>query len=281
MPRTSLFSKRVLITGAGSGIGYQQALGFAREGANIIATDIAEAGLTQLKPEVEALGVECQTQLLDITDAAAFTAFAEQLLAENKVPDILVNNAGIGLAKPIIEMDGDDWDRLHNINLKGMHNGCKAFAHLWLNNGLAGHLVNVTSSVAFCPIANMGGYSASKAAAYAMTETLAQELADTNIAVTNVCPGAINTNITKGDEGFRVNDTTKANIKKYYQERGTNPVDMAAAIVRGVSKKQTLVLFGDGAKGGDMARRLLTHRTFRNMCISISRKLGFLSAKSS
>ncbi len=273
---SSLSSQRVLITGAGSGIGYQLALKFARQGASIIATDMAEAGLNQLKPEVEALGVSCDTHILNITDEVAFKALAEQLAAENRIPDVLINNAGIGLAKAIMDMDADDWDRLHTVNVKGMHIGCKTLVNLWLEKGIAGHLANVTSSVAICPIANMGGYSASKAAAYAMTETLAQELADTNIFVTNICPGAINTNLTKGKDSYGVDEKTSDSIKKYYQERGTNPADMAAAIVDGVMKKKTLVLFGDGAKGGDMARRLLTHRAFRNMCISIARKLGFL-----
>lgn len=279
MSSSSLRSKRVLITGAGSGIGYQLALAFARAGVNIIATDISLDGLGKLKPEVEALGVECRTELLDVVDVDAFTALADQLAADKQFPDILVNNAGLGLAKPFMDTERKDWDLMFSVNVFGLINGSKVFVRRWLDGGVAAHLVNVSSSVAFGAIANMSAYAASKSAVYGLTEALACELADTNICVTTVCPGAINTNITKREGAAVMSDKADELVKKYYEEHGTNPAVVAAAIVAGVMKNKAVVVVGAGARSLDIARRILPSSYFRKLVISTARKLGFLEAK--
>ncbi len=267
-------SKRVFITGAASGIGYALALAFAREGADIVATDISSVGLDKLRPEVEALGVECRTEILDVADATAFDTLADKLVIANQLPDIVINNAGIGIGKSFMDTTKQDWDLLFNINVHGVINGCKIFTRLWLDRGIAGHLVNTCSSVAIAPTPNMAAYSASKAAAFALTEALAGELSETDIRVTAVCPGAINTNIVNNEELNNLPPKTLATIQKYYREKGTDPAEVAAAVVIAVKKNKPVIFVGNGATSVNIARRFLTARAFRNMMVKVARQLG-------
>jgi len=277
MSTITLKSAQVLITGAGSGIGYALALAFAREGANIIATDIAPAGLEKLKPEVEALGVQCHTELLDVTYAAAFESLARALAARNQIPDILVNNAGIGVAKSILNTGLEEWEALIKVNLYGMLNGSTAFVRLWLDRGVKAHLVNVASSVAAAPLPGMTAYAASKAAAYSLSEGLAGELAGSNIKVTTICPGAINTSITTREGSTDLPPEQREEILKYYREQGTAPSEVADAVVSAVKKYRPVVYVGNGAKGVDMGRRFLSVMSFRKLLVKTSRQLGLIN----
>ncbi len=277
MSTIKLKSAQVLITGAGSGIGYALALAFAREGANIIATDIAPAGLEKLKPEVEALGVQYHTELLDVTCAAAFESLARALADRNQIPDILVNNAGIGVAKSILNTGLEDWEALIKVNLYGMLNGSTAFVRLWLDKGVEAHLVNVASSVATAPLPGMTAYAASKAAAYSLSEGLAGELAGSNIKVTTICPGAINTNITNREGSSDLPPEQLEEILKYYREQGTAPSQVADAVVSAVKKYRPVVYVGNGARGVDMGRRFLPVMLFRKLLVKTSRQLGLIN----
>ena len=274
MPTLNLRSSTVLITGAASGIGYALALEFAREGANIIATDISIVGLDKLRPEIEALGVTCRTAILDVSDGAAFDSLATELDAQDLFPQILVNNAGIGVAKTVLDTDKGDWESLFNVNLYGMLNGSTAFVRRWLARKADAHLVNIASAVGVAPLPGMVAYAASKAAAYAFSEGLAAELAGTGIDVTTICPGAINTNITSREGATNMSAEQRDAVLKYYREQGTSPADVAMAVVASVKKHRPVVYVGNGARGIDIARRFLPVRSFRNLLSRSSRQLG-------
>ncbi len=275
MKTYNLKSKRVFVTGAASGIGYQLALAFAREGANIIAIDLAADSLEKIKLEVEGLGVQCRTEVLNVTDTAAYTALFETLEADNQLPDVLLGNAGISIVKSWFDTGVDDWERQFEVNVRGVIVGSDLFVRYCLKHDIEGHLVNTASSVAIGALPYMASYAASKAAVYAATEALACELVDTKIRVSILCPGAINTPITQHEENVKFTKEQYEAVKKSYAS-ATDPAVVAAATVAGVKKNKPVILVGSGARGLDICRRFLTPHAFRNQLIKAARNLRLL-----
>ena len=106
MPIPNLRGKLVVVTGAASGIGLETALAFARQGANLAISDINAPALEETARQVRDLGVTCRTAVVDVSDADAVRAFAEEVTAQAGVPDVVVNNAGIAFLGPFTESDG-------------------------------------------------------------------------------------------------------------------------------------------------------------------------------
>lgn len=179
--------KTVFITGAGSGIGFETALAFGKQGADIIATDINLAGLDELKLQVEALGVQCLTQILDVRDESAWATFASELESQGKTPDIIVNNAGLGYIKSFEDTTTSDWRMTLDVNILGVVFGCRTFLDSWKQHKIAGHLVNISSMAAYAPLPNMSAYAASKFAVEGFSSALAMELEESDIAATPIC----------------------------------------------------------------------------------------------
>ena len=117
------------------------------------------------------------------------------MCAEHGVPDVVVNNAGIGQAGRFLDTPADEWDRVLDINLGGVVNGCRAFARRLVERGSGGHIVNVASAAAFAPLQSLNAYCTSKAAVYMFSDCLRAELDAAGIGLTTVCPGPVHTNI--------------------------------------------------------------------------------------
>ena len=141
-----LEDKVAVITGAGSGIGYEMATLFAREGARIMGADVDADGLATTLAAVEAIGRPMRTFVADVTDPNA----VEHLMAETVEAfgsiDILCNNAGIGHVGSVLEVTPEEWDRVMAVNVRGVYLGCKYAVPYMLAQG-GGIIVN-TASVA-------------------------------------------------------------------------------------------------------------------------------------
>ena len=192
---TSFGDTLVSVTGAGSGIGRETALAFAAEGAEVVVSDVDEAGVKETAAMVTARGGVAHPYVLDVSDAAAVEAFADRVCAEHGVPDVVVNNAGIGHAGSFLDTPAEQWDRVLDVNLGGVVNGCRAFAPRLVERGTGGHVVNVSSMAAYAPLQAMNAYCTSKAAVYMFSDCLRAELDAAGIGLTTICPGVINTNI--------------------------------------------------------------------------------------
>lgn len=271
--------KKVFITGAGSGIGYQTALAFAAEGASIIATDVDLAGLEQLKPEVELFHVTCHTHRLDVTDETAYEALASQLEADGVIPDIVVNNAGLGIMSPFLETTTAEWQLTLDVNVLGVALGCRLFAAIWQRLGMPGHLVNVSSMAAIAPPTNLSAYVASKYAVEGLSEVLAMEFMDSSIQISCLHPGVINTAIVQHSSRARMAPGEMERLQRHYVEKGVHPRVVAQDIVNGVFKGDTTILSGKGVRGVALMKRLLPRRVFRKILIDASRKMGYFPKK--
>ena len=220
----------VSVTGAGSGIGRETALAFAREGAEMVVSDIDEAGVKETAAEIVARGGVAHPYVLDVSDADAVERFADQVCAEHGVPDIVVNNAGIGQAGEFLDTPADQWDRVLDVNLGGVVNGCRAFGKRLVERGTGGHVVNVASMAAYAPSQYLNAYCTSKAAVYMFSDCLRAELDAAGIGLTTICPGVIDTNIvhttrfhTPGRHGREPSRADGNNWKGFSGFDGTDP----------------------------------------------------------
>ncbi|MDB5625296.1 MAG: short-chain dehydrogenase/reductase [Tardiphaga sp.] len=179
-----LKGKRAFITAASAGIGRASALAFAREGAEVIATDINEDGLQALAAE----GIKT-TARLDVRDSAAVKAFA----AKTGTIDILLNAAGFVHNGTVLECSDDDWDFSFDLNVKSMHRTISAFVPGMLAAG-KGSIINIASAAGVYKAApNRYVYSATKAAVAALTRAVAIDFITKGLRCNCICPGTIET----------------------------------------------------------------------------------------
>jgi NAD(P)-dependent dehydrogenase (short-subunit alcohol dehydrogenase family)/pimeloyl-ACP methyl ester carboxylesterase len=246
-PRESFGDTLVSVTGAGSGIGRETAFAFAREGAEVVISDIDEATVKETAAEITARGGVAHAYVLDVSDGDAVEAFAERVSAEHGVPDIVVNNAGIGQAGRFLDTPAEQFDRVLDINLGGVVNGCRAFGRRLVERGTGGHIVNVSSMAAYAPLQSLSAYCTSKAATYMFSDCLRAELDSAGVGLTTICPGVINTNIIAatrfdapvGKQDAHVSDR-RGQIDKLFGLRHYGPEKVADAIVSSVKKNKPI-----------------------------------------
>ncbi|MFC4372569.1 SDR family oxidoreductase [Nocardia halotolerans] len=235
----------VVVTGAGSGIGRETALAFARLGAELVLSDVDELAAKATAELVAAEGGVAHSYPLDVSDEDAVRAHADTVLAAHGVPDILINNAGVGQAGGFLDTPAEEFDRVMRINLGGVVNGCRAFGAAMADRGLGGSIVNLSSMAAYSPQRDMSAYATSKSAVFMFSDCLRAELADRGISVSTVCPGIVHTNIvaTTRISGVTAEKEAAAQRKfdKLYQRRGYTPDKVATQIVRAVRERRDIV----------------------------------------
>ncbi|WNG91071.1 SDR family oxidoreductase [Mycobacterium sp. ITM-2016-00318] len=236
----------VSVTGAGSGIGRETALAFARDGAELIVSDIDEATAKETAAHIVERGGIAHPYVLDVSDAEAVERFAEQVCAEHGVPDIVVNNAGVGQAGEFLDTPADQWERVLDINLGGVVNGCRAFGRRLVERGTGGHIVNVASMAAYSPSKTLNAYCTSKAAVYMFSDCLRAELDDAGVGLTTICPGTTDTNIltnTRFDVPGRSDESVekrREQLQRSFRLRRHGPDKAAKAIVTAVRKNKPI-----------------------------------------
>lgn len=277
MAISDFHGKQVLVTGAGSGIGRSTALAFAREGAGIFAVDLDATALQRLKADIENLGASCTTQLLDVTDEAAVKRFADTVQESVGAPHVLVNNAGIGYLGPFLESDLAHWKRVLDVNVMGVVHGCYHFLPKMLAAGGPRHVLNVSSSAGNFPAPTMAAYAASKAAVSGFSEVLKMELASTDVRVTTVCPGVINTPIVqvKNNVAPSVTEAQIRGLQDYYRREGCSPDVVANDMVKAVRENIDVLLTGPSARLVYHLRRI-SLRLVRAMTLRFARQSGYL-----
>jgi len=187
-----LKDKVALVTGAASGIGRATAALFGQEGAKVMCADVDGEGAERMARQIVDAGGEAASTLADVSVAADCERMVRETVERWGRIDILFNNAGIEFGLPVTQVPEEEWDRLIDINLKGVFLGCKYAIPEMLKTG-GGSIVNTASVAGLRGTAWMSTYSASKGGVVLLTKSLAQEWGTQNVRVNAVCPGVIRT----------------------------------------------------------------------------------------
>ena len=181
-----LKDKVVVITGGGRGLGRSLALALAREGARLVLAARTESELLAVQEEVQALGAEAYVVPTDVADVEQVQQLATKVLDKFGTVDVIINNAGTGtVLEPVQNTTLEYWEEMINTNARGPFFLTKALLPTMLDKG-AGHVVNISSTVAKKGVSTASAYCASKAALGAFGESLAAEVRSQGIRVTNV-----------------------------------------------------------------------------------------------
>lgn len=253
----------ILITGAGSGIGRELALQSAKQGAQVIATDVNEASLAETN---QLAGGTLRTYRLDVSDTAAINQFAADLTPTLDPAKrlILINNAGVALASgPFVQTHLDDFEWLLSINLWGVIRMTKAFLPFMLEHN-KGHIVNLSSVFGLAGVENQSAYCTAKFGVRGFTDVLRMELMDTDVQVTCVHPGGISTNIAeaarRGKGDFVTDNMHQQSTASFAKAAKTTPQEAARVILDGVSRQKARVLIGNDARQIEWVTRLFPTR---------------------
>jgi 3-oxoacyl-[acyl-carrier protein] reductase len=192
-----LQNKVAIITGAGSGIGRATALTFAREGAKVAAADINETAGKQVVEEITKLGGAARFERVNVAEIDDVTQLVENTISAFGKIDVLVNNAGIVADARLVNMTLEQWQRVIDVNLKGVFLCGQAVARVMETQSRGGVILNASSVVGLYGNFGQSNYVATKAGVIGMTKTWARELGKKNIRVNAVAPGFIATEILK------------------------------------------------------------------------------------
>ena len=184
--------KVVIVTGSGRGIGKATAMLFAREGARVIICDIDGESGGKTANEIQNLGGESAAIQLDVRDPDSVRRVVENTLSKWYHIDILVNNAGITIAKAVVDFEEEEWERMIEINLKGVFRCTQQVARHMIEQG-GGKIINIASESGKTAKPLFTIYGATKFGIVGFTQGLAQELAPYGINVNCVCPGIVRT----------------------------------------------------------------------------------------
>lgn len=187
----SLKGKVTLVTGAASGIGAAIARAFANAGAHVFVTDIDALAGEEFAAQIRNAGGSAEFVPLNVTDEAACARAAQHVHKERGL-DVLVNNAGIGHVGTMLETTGEDLERLHAVNVRGVFNVTKAFLPAMLARK-SGNIINMASIGGVVGIRDRLAYCASKFAVVGITKCMALDHASDGIRVNCICPGRVET----------------------------------------------------------------------------------------
>lgn len=230
-----LTGRIALVTGASSGIGEATARLLAEEGAALVLTARREERLEELAAEIEEAGGRALVAPADITDRRAVESVAERALEALGRVDILVNNAGIMPLAPLRKVRVAEWDRMVDVNVKGVLYAIGAVLPAMLERG-GGHVVNVSSLASRRPFPGGAVYSATKFAVRSLSQGLRLELSPTDgIRVTDIEPGLVATEL---PESIGDDETREEFYSRLKGTRMLEPVDVARAIRHAVTQPE-------------------------------------------
>jgi 2-hydroxycyclohexanecarboxyl-CoA dehydrogenase len=227
-----LKGKNALVTGGGRGIGRAIALALAQEGAQVSVLDVLKDNADAVQREIEAVGVKGLALGADLTRRPEVDRAIAEVIAQWGQLDILVNNAGWDKLEPFLQSEEETWDKIININFKGMLYVCKAALPHMVERG-GGRVINIASDAGRVGSMGEAVYAGTKGAVIAFSKTLARELARSRITVNVVCPGLTETPLLQGirRQSPKSERVIEAVTRAIPLGRVAQPEDVAGAVV--------------------------------------------------
>ncbi|WP_424641042.1 SDR family oxidoreductase [Embleya sp. AB8] len=258
--RDPFVGRLAVVTGAGGGIGRATAVAFAEQGADVVVCDIDLRAAARTAELARLYGRSAHAYRVDVADGAAMDAFAAEVARDHGVPDIVVNNAGVGHSGTFLATTNAEWKRVLDVNLWGVIHGCRAFGQLLAERGEGGHIVNLASAAAYTPAKMLAAYATSKAAVAMLSDCLRAELAGSGVRVSTICPGIVNTGITRTTTFSGVSEVEQSarreRFSNLYARRNYPPEKVADQIVRAIRRGRAVVPVTPEARVGWWMSRL-------------------------
>jgi NAD(P)-dependent dehydrogenase (short-subunit alcohol dehydrogenase family) len=258
--------KTAFVTGAASGIGLGLARTFLDRGMNVMMADVEDAALQAAVHGLSNYGDRVASFRCDVAIAEELNAAAARTFATFGNVHILCNNAGVSPAGLVEEIALRDWDWAIGVNLYGMIHGVRAFLPHMKQHGEPGHIVNTSSMSGLTPKGLAGPYGATKFAIVGLSHVLHDELAETEIGVSVLCPGWTRTNMPDngrnrparfgGAFDYRTDPVLAERNKRYVEgsRSGLDPLELAALVMRAIEEDDFYIITQPNRRGDVQAR---------------------------
>jgi NAD(P)-dependent dehydrogenase (short-subunit alcohol dehydrogenase family) len=234
--------KKVLITGAASGIGKATALAMAERGARLFITDINPQGLEETRLKIEEAGGEaCLAMPLDISDYQAVRDMADEIHAGFGPLDILANVAGVALFSQVEDMTHDQWERIVNVNLWGPYHAIECFVPEMVRAGKGGHLLSVSSTAGIIGLPWHAAYAGTKHALVGSSEVLRYDLRKHGIGVSVILPGAVDTGLVR-TVVINADEDACEKGRRLFSRHAIAPEKVAGLIIGAIEKNRYMVI---------------------------------------
>jgi NAD(P)-dependent dehydrogenase (short-subunit alcohol dehydrogenase family) len=239
----NLAGKVALITGAGGGIGKALAEELSERGCYLVLTDIDESLLRRTAATLAARDARFETHEADVSDAAQVERVVGGAFESLGRVDFLFNNAGINVFAEILDTSLEDWNRLIDVNLRGVIHGVHAAYPRMCKQGF-GHIINVASVAGVVPAPAEGAYAATKHAVVGLSAALRIEAATHGVKVSVVCPGAVDTPILHASKHVKFDSDAIITLSP---EKPMPPRQAARLILRGVQHNRFFIVMSKTA----------------------------------
>ncbi len=242
-----LQGKVAVITGGASGIGRAMAEAFRDSGMTVVIADVEAVALERTASELGVHHVQ-----VDVTKEEQVAALAEEVRSRFGTCHLLCNNAGVGGGGMLHELSLRDWKWVINVNLWGVVHGLQSFLPMLLGNPDGGHVVNTASMAGLSPLPGAAPYAATKYAVVGISETMREELRDSQVGVSVLCPGFVKTNIftsqrNRPEELRNERKKTSARVAnedmiRLVNETAIDPRDVAAKVLAAVENDEFWII---------------------------------------
>jgi NAD(P)-dependent dehydrogenase (short-subunit alcohol dehydrogenase family) len=232
-----------IITGGASGLGRAMAEELVRLGAEVVLADLQRELAEDVAAGIRAKGGRARAVQLDVTDFDAFTRVVQDTLTASGRIDYLFNNAGIVIAGEAHCYQIEDWNRVIDVNLRGVVNGVQAVYSVLRKQGF-GHIVNTASFAGLVPLAGLMSYSMTKHAVVGLSTSLRIEAACAGVRVSVLCPGAVDTPISGGGKfGKMLQPIPEELQRKLWEQAKPIPAEtFARTAMAGVARNKAIIV---------------------------------------
>lgn len=263
--------KKVLITGAGSGLGKALALRYAEQGSEVCIADMNLETAKEVVEQIQQLGGRAFACSCDITKQVDVDQLAVDLRNRWQSVDVLINNAGVATAGALESESFEQWQWVVDINLLGHVRMTKAILPL-LRSSENDHrsIINIASQAGLTPAPGMGSYSVTKAAMVSYSETAYLELVHEGIHVSAVCPAFFDTNL---NTSLRTSDAgMQSVVTKLIKKSGISADDIAKKIISGVQAHKFLIITHKEGLNAYRLKRFLPIERYLKMIMKRTKK---------
>jgi short-subunit dehydrogenase len=249
----NLKERIAVVTGAAGGIGRFVSRRLAKKGCILALVDLNAEGINQTAEQIASFGGRASLHPADVSDKSGVSKLVETIVSRYGAVHILVNNAGVSLAGPFEAVSLEDFEWIFGVNFWGAVYCCKFFLP-HMRRVEEAHIVNVSSDFGLIGLGTKTGYCSTKFALRGFSEALRAELHGTQIGLTCVYPGPVDTNLVRSGRSW---DKEKQKLEARFVELRSIPIEKVAdRIVRGIERNSSRVLIGADSRLIDVMTRL-------------------------